>query len=81
MSKLSPAGDVDAVEVHRSRPGRGQAENGLEGGGLARPVAAQQGNDVAFGNLQRDALEDVELPDEGVDVLDLEQAHDPVSRS
>ncbi len=34
-----------------------QSRYGLQGGGLARPVAPQEGHDVALGHFQRNPLE------------------------
>ena len=41
-------------------------------GGLAGAVAAEQGDDLALGHAERQAVQDMAEPVEGVDVFDFE---------
>ena len=51
---------VDLLAVELDRPGgRHHAENRLQGGGLADPVAAEQRGHPALGDRKVDALQDV----------------------
>ena len=50
-----------------------EAHDGLERGALADAVAAEQADHLSRPDLQRDAVQDVALAVEGVDVLDRDQ--------
>ncbi len=65
--------DLLAVKDHLALAWRGQPQDRLERGGFARAVAAQQGDDAAFGHLHGHSLQDVELADVGVNVVDLQK--------
>jgi len=61
--------DCIAGEQDLSAPGGCEAEDGFEGRCLPGPIAAQDSGDAALWNCQGDPLENVELANEGVDVL------------
>jgi hypothetical protein len=67
------AGDVLVAEPHAPAARPYQPERGLQGGRFAGGVAAQQADQLAGANLQRDALEDAHLPVPGVDRLQAQQ--------
>ena len=55
---------------------RGQdAGDGVEGGGLARPIGADQGDDLVLVHVQGDALQRVDLAVEDVEIVDFEKCH------
>ena len=49
-------GDLDPVKANGSGPRADQAGDGLQGGGLAGSVAADEGHNGATGNLKGDAV-------------------------
>ena len=49
-------GDVLALEVDAAVGGLHQSGNGAQGGGFARAVGADEGDDLALGYLKGDAL-------------------------
>ena len=55
------AGDAEARDLGRAARGAEDAGEDVEEGGLARAVGAQEGDDLAGGHVQRDALERVPL--------------------
>ena len=61
-----------ALEAHVATAGGEEPRQGLEGGGLAGAVVAEEGHDLALGDPERDALERVDLPVEDVEVLHLQ---------
>ena len=63
------AGEMGALKGDRSLPGRNDSHDAPEGRGLARPVAAQEGNQLSLLYFGRDALEDMALTIIGVDIL------------
>ena len=56
-----------------------QAGDGVERGGLARAVGADEGDDLALVDLEGDALDGVDVAVVDVHVLDFEKAHWPSS--
>ena len=58
---------------------RRQARDRPQRGGLARAVGADHRDDLALVHGQRDALQRLDVAVVGVDVLDLEQRHQPVA--
>jgi hypothetical protein len=52
--------------------GRDVAHDGLDGGGAADPVAAEEAHDLPPADVEGDAVQDVALAVEGVEVPDLE---------
>jgi hypothetical protein len=63
-----------------ARARRGQPQDGFKGGRFTGAVAAQQRGDAPLRHLQRDALQDVELADKGVDVLNFQKCHSVLRR-
>ena len=68
-------GDVLVLERDRPTTRPHEAADALEQGGLARTVGAQQGHDLAFGDLEVDAEQDLHRPVGHVDALAGKQAH------
>ena len=59
--------------------GMDEAHDGLERRALADAVAAQQADDLALADVERDAVQDVALAVVGVQVLDRDERVDAVS--
>ena len=64
-----PARGVLAEDLDRALPRRRQADQAAHGRGLAGAVAAEHGDDLAFVHLERDAMQDVALAVERMDVV------------
>ena len=69
------ADDVLAVKGHLAGARLEQAGDGVERGGLARAVGADEGDDLALVDLEGDALDGVYVAVVDVHVLNFEQAH------
>ena len=67
-------GDVLALEGDGARLGAQQTGDGLQGGGLARAVGADQGDDLPFGHLKGHALDGVDGAVVDVDVIHLQHS-------
>src|ERR671935_176359 len=67
--------DINAAELDRAGAGTNQAKDRLERRRLAGGVAAKQRHELAFADLDVDALQDVDLPVERVDPREPQQAH------
>ena len=65
-----PAGDVLVRQADAAGGGADQADQGLHQRGLAGAVAAEQGEDLAGGDRQGDAVQDAGGAVAGVEVLD-----------
>src|SRR5919112_1558523 len=64
-----------AVEEDLTLPWRQDAVDGAQGGGLARAVGTDEGNDLPLVDGQRDAAQGLDVPVEAVDVVQLEEGH------
>src|SRR5206468_2995998 len=71
--EVLPAGDVDALEGHAPRLGRGEPHDRAHGSGLADAVAAEEADALAGADLDRDAEQHARQPVRRVDLADLEQ--------
>ena len=60
--------DVGALQLDAAAHAVDQADDGLEQGGLADTVAAEDGGDAAIGNVHRDAVQCVAAAVETVDL-------------
>ena len=67
------AGDVLPLEDDAAGGGGNEAGDGLEQGGFAGTVAAEQGDDLALAHVERGVVEDVALAVEGVDLGDVQE--------
>jgi hypothetical protein len=67
--------DVAAVEHDPAAGDPAQAADGVERRRLARPVGADQGDDLAALDRQRHAAQRLDLAVGDVEVLDFEQGH------
>ncbi len=72
-------GDVLAEKLDPAAFRAKQSGDGLKRGGLARAVAADERDDLALIDLDRDALDRLDLSVVDVDVLDLEKHYDASS--
>src|SRR5689334_16691906 len=72
--------DHRAKQLHHAPARRCQADQAAQGRRLAGAVAPEQGHDLAFMHLQRDAVQDVALAVEAVKVLGLECVHAAVPK-
>ena len=68
-------GDIPPPEGHPSAPDRQEAHHAVDGGGLAGPVAPEQGHRFARRHPQRDPVQHVAVAVVGVDGFDVEHAH------
>ena len=66
-------GDVPVLEPDAARGDASEAGDGSQHGGLARPVGADEADDLALGDGQRDALERLDLAVVDVEILHLKQ--------
>src|SRR5882672_3942217 len=66
------AGDIAPLVADLAHARRGEAGDGPQGGGFSRAVSSQQRHDFAFGDAEREAMEDMAQPVEAVDAPDLE---------
>ena len=67
------AREILPVETHIAAARGRDAHDGAQGRGLARAVAAEQGDNLARLRFQRDALEDMALAQIGLDVVNPQQ--------
>ncbi len=74
-------GDVGALELHPAGARVEQAADGLESGGLAGAVGADQGHDLAAVDLEGDPPEGVDRAVEGVDVGETQDRGGSLGRS
>ena len=72
--------DLAFVELDLAAAGLQNARDGLEQGGLARPVGPDDGDDLARRDVQRDPLEDPQFPIAGFEVEDLKHGRPPGTR-
>src|SRR5690606_33717771 len=70
-------GEVHPGEADRPPAGRDEAGDGPQGGGLARAVGADEGDDLPFLHHQVDAVEGLDGPVVDPEPPHLQQAHDP----
>ena len=71
------AGQVDAGDGDGAGIGRTQTADRLHQRGLARTVGAEDADDLALGDIEVDAAQDLARAIGLVDVSDLDQCHDP----
>src|ERR1700704_1585994 len=74
------ARDVLASQPNLSLRRRRQPGDRSKRGGLAGPVAADEGHDLSLLDVQRHALEGMNPAVEGVDGIDLEEGHEAAAR-
>ena len=67
------AGRGATVDEHLARPGRQQADDGFEQGGLARAVGPEQADDLPGADVQARAVDDFEAAVAAAKISDLEQ--------
>jgi hypothetical protein len=72
----STSGDVRTLEKDFSTPGRREADDRIDQRGLADTVAAEQADNLALLELQRDALQHIGVAVIGMDVLDVQNDHE-----
>src|SRR5690606_20873227 len=68
-------GQVDGLgplDAHRALAGPREPEDGSEGRGASRAVAAQQGHDLALADAEVDAVQYMRFAIPGVEIADLE---------
>ena len=68
----SQAGDAAALVADLARAWRREAGDRAKRGGLSGTVAAEEGDDLAFGEVQRHPVQDVAETVERIDIVDLE---------
>ena len=71
------AARVESVQSHRPRGRRAKAQEGLDRGGLARAVGAQQRDDLAVGDVQAEVRDGHDVAELDAQAGDLDGvAHD-----
>ena len=69
------AGDVGTLEIDLAAARRREADDGIDDGGLADAVPAEQAENLALLELKRQALQHIGVAVIGMDVLDVEDRH------
>src|SRR6185437_6692456 len=75
-----PAGDLPTIEADRTAARPLHAEDGADERALAGAVGADDGDDLAFGDVERNAVERLRVAVEEVDVAQLEHLSRPRRR-